>query len=157
MSITVLIVKIIQHGITWHKERVTHDVTCIKLRDANNMTDITWHITRHRFLLPVSVWQHWPPPWWSKDKRSDPGQLGIVIHQMHSPAYGEAPVEHWDRTYVTSPKGESNDTDVSFQNKKTVKKISLWLSRAGKWHSKTPWLSRFPMTRTNPGEATLKS
>lgn len=42
--------------------------------------------------------------------RSNPDQLGIVIHQTHSPAYAEAPEERWDRTYVTSPEGKSNDT-----------------------------------------------
>ena len=52
--------------------------------------------------VPVSVWQHWPPPWWSKDRRWAPDQLGIVIRQKHSPAYEEAPLERWDRTDATS-------------------------------------------------------
>lgn len=42
--------------------------------------------------------------------RSNPDQLGIVILQTRSPAYAEAPVERWDRTYVTSPLGQSNNT-----------------------------------------------
>lgn len=35
--------------------------------------------------------------------RSNPDQLGIVIRQMRSPAYAEAPEERWDRTYATWP------------------------------------------------------
>ena len=45
--------------------------------------------------------------------RSNPDQLGIVIHQTHSPAYAEAPEERWGRTYATWPKRRSNNaTDL---------------------------------------------
>ena len=36
--------------------------------------------------------------------RSSPDQLGIAIHQTHSPVYEGAPQGHLDRTDVTSTK-----------------------------------------------------
>lgn len=69
--------------------------------------------------------------------RSNPDQLGIVIHQTHSPAYAEAPEERWDRTYVTSPEGKSNDTRD--QNNFQLTKAVIRMSRSKLLHSFKPW------------------
>lgn len=59
--------------------------------------------------------------------RSNPDQLGIVIRQTRLPAYAEAPVERWDRTYLTSPLGESNNT----RDKKKMFKLTKSTTEAG--------------------------
>lgn len=50
--------------------------------------------------------------------RSNPDQLGSVIHQTRSPAYAEVPEERWDRTYATWPKESQTMREIEKKNKK---------------------------------------
>jgi len=52
--------------------------------------------------------------------RSNPDQLGSVIHQTRSPAYAEVPEERWDRTYATWPKESQTMREIEKKTKKTV-------------------------------------